>query len=492
MHHRDSMENAVDLFIIGGGINGAAIAADAAGRGLSVTLCDKGDLGGATSSASSKLIHGGLRYLEQYEFTMVRKALREREILMKRAPHLIQPLQFILPYEKHLRAKWLIRIGLFLYDHLAKRTLLPRSRSLHLKKHILQAQFNTGFSYYDCLTDDSRLVIANAKSASEQGATILNYTEFVGTTREMNYWKIELRDTFSKKISYCYAKVLVNAAGPWINEVQKKINPHKQFPIQLVQGSHIVTKKLYSENHAYILQNQDGRIIFTIPFQRQFTLIGTTDHTLTTHLDNLQVGKDDIDYLCSLINFYFIKKISPQDIIWMFSGVRCLQDHPAENVSTLTREHKLDLTIENTLPILTIIGGKLTTHRILAEEAMQQLNSFFPKMKPAWTAHTFLPGGRLHQNNFIDFYQTLLRNKPWLPEDLAYRYAKSYGSDAYTLLKNIHSISDLGKSFGSDLFEHEVNYLITHEWAKTTEDILWRRTKLGLLISHSVQFFHDS
>ncbi len=468
-----------DIFIIGGGINGTAIAADAAGRGLSVILCEKRDLASATSSASSKLIHGGLRYLELYEFNLVRKALRERDILMKKAPHLIQPLEFILPHEKHLRPAWMIQAGLFFYDHLGGRSRLPRSKRLTLPANVLQPKFTTGFSYYDCMTDDARLTLTNALCAQEKGANILTYTECLSAQQENDIWKIELKNHFTQQQFFCYAKFLINAAGPWINHIQKKLVSAKPIDINLVKGSHIVTKKLYSGNYAHLLQNQDGRIVFTIPFQQHFTLIGTTDWEAPENLDHAEIDDGEKKYLCRIINDYFNRSIGEQDIIWSYSGVRCLQGQAARGLSKITREYKFDLDTKNNL--LTVVGGKITTHRILAEEAINLLKPVFPQMKPAWTASAPLPGGDMQDiHSFADKFK---KQFSWLPDFIADRYIKNYGTRAYLLLENKHSLIDLGNHFGGGLYQHEIDFLIKTEWVNTLEDLLWRRTQLGLFLT---------
>ena len=477
-----------DIFIIGGGINGAAIASDAAGRGLSVILCEKNDLASGTSSASTKLIHGGLRYLELYELGLVRKALHEREILLKKAPHLITPLEFILPYEKHLRPAWLIRIGLFLYDHLAKISL-PRSKKINLNKNIngngLLPKFKIGFSYYDCLTDDARLTILNAISAKERGALILTHHEFISAEREQNQWKIKVNHLNSEKIFY--AKTLINAAGPWVNILQKKINNKKSLSIQLVKGSHIIVPRLFSGDFAYILQNRDHRIVFAIPYHDRFTLIGTTDIAFSDDIDHVKISRGEENYLCSIINQYFKNKISPNDIISSYSGVRCLHNDHAENVSKISRDYKLVLDTENHLPLLTVIGGKITTHRSLAEEAINQLHPFFPNMKSAWTGTAPLPGGDFVNRDFKQFYAQFKKTFSWLPENLLDRYAKNYGTRANIILADIHQLKDLGKEITQGVYEKELEYLIQNEWAETAEDVLWRRTKLGLLLDQDQQ-----
>ncbi len=482
------MKDQSDIFIIGGGVNGTAIAADAAGRGLSVTLCEKNDLASGTSSACSKLIHGGLRYLEFYEFGLVRSALREREILLRRAPHLISPLEFVLPHTKHTRPAWLIRLGLFFYDHLARRRYLPRSKTLDLHNTLygasLSPELQRGFSYFDCFVDDARLVIANALSAHHHGAAILTRTTFLSAQRENAVWKIELQDTLSKKIFHHYAKMLINVGGPWVKQIQNKIiATDLTFDIELDKGSHIVVPKIYEGDFAYILQNEDNRVVFAIPFLEKFTLIGTTDVHLSENPETSNITPEEEDYLCKAMNGYFKKSIGKTDIIWSFAGVRCLQASAGGNTSTITRDYKLLIEDKNNAPLLTVIGGKFTTHRTLAEQAVSKLQPYFPSMRGAWTATKPLPGGDFPESNFTDFLQRLKQDFPWLPSDIATHYAKNYGTQAYLFLASANNLSDLGQSFSDVLYEKEVDYLIQHEWARTAEDILWRRTKLGLFFS---------
>lgn len=477
-----AMEKTTDIFVIGGGINGTAIAADAAGRGLSVILCEKGDLASGTSSASTKLIHGGLRYLEFYEFNLVRQALKEREVLMQRAPNIIKPLEFVLPYEDHLRPFWLIRLGLFIYDHLAVRHYLPSSKTIRFErdergKNLLPL-FKKGCSYYDCFTDDARLVILNAISAKEHGASILTHTEFISARREGNSWHIKIKN---RKDEYTvFAKALINAAGPWVKEVQSNIiDSQLKFSINLDKGSHIVVPKLYEGNFAYMLQNKDNRIIFAIPYQHQFTLIGTTDISTQIHLDEVRINEDEIQYLCEVVNQYFKKTIKPNDIIWSYSGIRCLQTDHDKNPSTLTRDYKILMESDLSPPLLTVIGGKITTHRTLAEHVMNHLKPFFAAMGPSWTATQPLPGCdfKVGVDNFI---QELKEHYPWLPEDIRSRYVTNYGMRALDILKDTKSITDLGEEIAAGLYPKEVEYLVQQEWVETSEDILWRRTKLGL------------
>lgn len=475
-----------DIFIIGGGINGTGIAHEAASRGLSVTLCEKNDLAAGTSSTSSNLIHGGLRYLENYDFGLVRKALQEREILMRLAPHLISPLEFILPQEKHGRPAWLIRLGLLIYDHLASHPSLPNSKKVNLTNHLdglaLLSDFKIGFSYYDCRTNDARLVVLNALAAQKNGATILTHTQFLSAERTQNRWKIELKNQESTETYFCYAKALVNAAGPWIAELQDKhINIENDFSVKLVKGSHIVIPKLYEGNFAYILQNSDKRIIFTIPYENEFTLIGTTDTPYTADLDKITASTTEQTYLCNIINHYFKKSISPKDIVWSFAGVRCLQADGSQKLSDITRDYCFQFLDETGL--LTVISGKLTTYRRLAEEAVKTLEPLFPQMKPSLSTSAVLPGGDIENADFDQFYQQFCAEYAWLPEKIAQRYAKSYGTRVDLFLKNVKSINELGNFFGAGLYQKEVEYLIKYEWAKSAEDILWRRTKLGLFFS---------
>jgi len=470
-----------DIFIIGGGINGVGIAADAAGRGLSVSLCEKNDLAYATSSASTKLIHGGLRYLESYEFNLVRKALLEREILMRKAPNLVKPLKFLLPYEKHLRSPWLIRLGLFLYDHLAPRKKIPRSKKIKFKKEILKEKFKKGFSYYDCFTDDARLVVLNAISAKENGAEILTQTEFVSAERVNSQWKITVKNDDKEQIYF--SKVLINASGPWVYDVNNRITNGSSFSVQLVKGSHIVVPKLYEGDFAYILQNQDKRIVFAIPYQNDFTLIGTTD-ILVSYAELLPIAEHEINYLCNTINQYFRKNISKDTIVWTYSGIRCLQNQDADKPSSITREYSILLDVEDhATPLISVIGGKLTTFRRLAQDVLAKLKPFFPKMPGDWTADSPLPGCDFHNNDFDSFLNQLRSEYHWLPENILIRYATNYGTRCKLFLNNTAQLSDLGEHFGAGLYQKEIDYLIEHEWAKNIDDIIWRRTKLGLFLT---------
>lgn len=481
-----------DVFIIGGGINGAAMATDAAGRGLSVVLCEKNDIASATSSASTKLIHGGLRYLELCELGLVRKALHEREILMQKAPHLVTPLQFILPYQKQLRPAWLMRIGLFLYDHLTRKNTLPHSHTVRFENspfgEPLQKQLSLGFSYYDCMTDDARLTLTNALAAKEKGASILTRHEFISAKPENNCWNIFVKNTLTGETRSFSSKILINATGPFLQEVQQKINPEKTISSRLVKGSHIIVPTLFPGDFAYILQHTDQRIIFAIPWQNHFTLIGTTDVAFDDTPDNgVTITIEEKNYLCSIINNYFKKSITPHDIVFSWSGVRCLQDEPSKKLSRIGRDYHIQLDTEKNPPLLTLIGGKLTTHRIVAEEAIDLLKPFFPRMKPAWTASTPLPGGDFSGETVEQFLLKFQKRFSWLPIDICERYVKNYGTRANLILENANHIDDMGEDFTNGFYEKELIYLVQHEWARSLDDILWRRTKLGLILSEDAK-----
>jgi glycerol-3-phosphate dehydrogenase len=475
-----------DLCIIGGGINGCGIAADAAGRGLSVLLCEQEDLASGTSSKSSKLIHGGLRYLEYREFRLVREALKEREILLKKAPHLIKELRFILPHEKHLRAKWMLRLGLLLYDHLASRKTIQGSKKVSLKRSVygtaLQSRLKTGFIYSDCWVDDARLVVSNAIAAKQHGAEILTHTQCKKAVRENGRWTINLTDQHGSP-QIIHARALVNAAGPWVSEVIHDVLAEKsRYQAKLVKGSHIVVPKLYQGSHAYILQNNDNRIVFAIPYQDNLTMIGTTDEAFSSDPHKASITAEETAYLCEVIDDYFNKKIHPNDVVWSFSGVRPLHDEGSENLSALSRDYALEYSEVDQLPLINIFGGKITTYRQLAEHALAKLEKHFPAAKPAWTADRPLPGGEF-DGDFDTYFQALRQQYNWLPEAQIKRYCLSYGSMVPQLLARCRSLTDLGEYFGADLYQREVDYLVREEWAQTADDILWRRSKLGLRFS---------
>lgn len=486
---RKDLKFTADLFIIGGGINGTGIAADAAGRGLKVVLCEADDLASGTSSWSSKLIHGGLRYLEQYEFKLVREALKEREILLQKAPHLVQPLPFILPYDTRLRPKWLIRAGLFLYDHLGGKQSMPKSKQIDLQHtaygKALKNSFKTGFRYYDCRVDDARLVTLNAITAKTHGAEIFTRTPCVQTKRCDEHWEAILKPENAEAFTV-QAKSIINAGGPWVSSIlHEVIDTESKANVNLVKGSHIVVPKLYEGDFAYILQNDDKRIVFTIPYlfegiqTNKYTLIGTTDLAYQGERRKISISEEETEYLCNIIKTYFKKPIQKSDILWSYAGVRPLFDDNADNPSKVTREYHLELEDwQGKTPLLSVFGGKITTFRKLAEDALSKLARYFPEMRPSWTAKSKLPGGEI--KNFETFYIQLHTQFPFLTKEHTYRLANSYGSIALTFLENCKTVADLGRHFGADLYACEVHYLLDNEWAKTADDIIWRRTKLGL------------
>ncbi|MCF6196741.1 MAG: glycerol-3-phosphate dehydrogenase [Emcibacter sp.] len=469
------MDADYDLLIIGGGINGTGIARDAAGRGLSVLLVEMDDLASATSSKSTKLIHGGLRYLEYYEFMLVRKALSEREILLKAAPHIVQPLKFILPHEAHLRPKWMIRLGLFLYDHLGKRKRLPGSEQVRLEgndpDNPLYPRFTDGFTYYDCTVEDERLVVLNALGEKDRGASILTRTKFISARNEGDHWRANIAS--GREIT---AKVIVNAAGPWVVDIiDDGLSLPTQNRLRLVKGSHIIVPKLFDGKDAYILQNKDGRIIFAIPYRRDYTLIGTTDVPFKGDPALVRISKEEIDYLCHHINAYFRKTLTPDDVISHYAGVRPLFDDATEKASAVTRDYVLALREDGGAPLLSIFGGKITTYRELAEEALNKLSGHLPHMGVNWTAQASLPGGAI--SDMDDFIQAQQMQYPDIEPTLITRYAHRYGTRMDAMLKAWHRDAHL---IGPGLYDYEATYLINQEWATTPEDILWRRTKLGL------------
>ena len=475
-----------DIAVIGGGINGVGIAADAAGRGLSVFLCEKDDLASHTSSASSKLIHGGLRYLEHKEFRLVREALAEREVLLAKAPHIIRPMRFIMPHRPHLRPAWLIRTGLFFYDHLGKREKLLGSNNVYFKDNSpLNSAITRGFEYSDCAVDDSRLVVLNAMHAREKGADVVTRTRCLSAQRVEGYWVVELENAQgSFKIK---AKALVNAAGPWVAQfIKQDLELKSPYGIRLIQGSHIVVPKLYEGDKAFIMQNDDRRIVFAIPYLEQYTMIGTTDREYQGDPSKVQITQAETDYLLEVSNAHFKKQLTQVDIIWTFAGVRPLCDDESDNPSAITRDYTLALSQEthDQAPLLSVFGGKLTTYRKLAESAMQQLKAFFPEMKGSWTATEALPGGE-NMASAEQLVNEIRAQITDVSESLAKRWATSYGSRIWNILGEAVSIDQLGLSFGHGLFAKEVDYLCRFEWVTTSEDILWRRSKLGLVFAQN-------
>ncbi len=475
-----------DLLVIGGGINGAGIARDAAGRGLTVTLCDKGDLAGATSSASSKLIHGGLRYLETYEFRLVREALKEREVLLENAPHLVRPMRFIMPHARELRPMWMIRAGLFLYDHLGGRRALPGSETLALDSSGygagLKPEFKRGFTYFDCWADDARLVIANVRGAADLGARILPRTRFDGASIEDGRWRARLTESESGRSAEVRARGLINAAGPWVNKVIGNVPAaNKKMRILLVKGSHIAVPRIHDGDYALILQNDDGRVVFIIPFEDEFSVIGTTDVPIGDDPEDVSISDDEVEYLCRAVNRYLADPISADQVEWTYAGVRPLYDDGKTDPSKVTRDYELELQVADPeCVLLNVFGGKLTTYRRLAEHALEKLSNHFPEMTSAWTHEAPLPGGDLPTDTFDQFVSQLKQSHGFIPPRHLHDLARRHGANCKTILNGVTSLDDLGTYFGEGLYAREVDYLCEHEWAQTAEDILWRRTKCGL------------
>lgn len=473
------------MLIVGGGINGAGIARDAAGRGLKVLLVEQDDLAGHTSSASTKLIHGGLRYLEHYAFRLVREALIERTRLLAIAPHIIRPLRFIMPLSGGHRPAWLIRLGLFLYDHLGARGPLPGSCRIRLDSphgEGLKTRHGLAFAYSDCWVDDARLVVLNAVDAAEHGATVRVRTRFLGAEQHDSAWRARLVDTLSGTQSLVTARVIVNAAGPWVHKVLEgipAITPER--PPRLVKGSHIVIARRHEGEHAYIFQNPDGRIMFAIPYEQRFTLIGTTDTEFDGDPSTPCIDAGEIAYLCKHASRYLNHAVTPADVVHSFSGVRPLYDDGEKNVSAITRDYVLKLGTTTGPPLLSIFGGKITTYRRLAEQALEMLAPWLSDVGRPWTDSKPLPGG--HMDGFDAFLQRLKTDRPFLPPELALRLARCYGTRAMKLLGDAHCMQDLGLHLGGGLTTREIDYLLAHEWAMTADDILWRRTKLGLHVT---------
>jgi len=477
------MGAAIDLLVVGGGINGAGIARDAAGRGLSVTLVEQGDLASATSSWSSKLIHGGLRYLEQYEFRLVREALQEREVLLELAPHIIRPLNFVLPYDASMRPAWMIRAGLWLYDHLGGRITLPGSKAVsfpHMEFSAgLRHDIRSGFVYSDCRVDDSRLTIANAVAAHEKGAQILTRTRFESAKRIDGEWEARVVPR-SGEARTLRAKALVNAAGPWVVDVLDRIQGDRITDrVRLVKGSHIIVPKVHSQGHAYILQNPDKRVVFVIPYENRFSLIGTTDVPVGSVEEAARITPDETDYLLKAANRFLAKPLLASDIVSSYAGVRPLYDDGTANPSEVTRDYVLKLDHDGRkAPLLTVFGGKITTYRRLAEEAMAMVASYFPAAGPSWTANEPLPGGDV--GHFNAFRDAMHANYSTLGRELVEAVVRRHGSRTPKVFKEARMPEALGRNFGAGLTEKEIKYFVTEEWAETAEDILWRRTKCGL------------
>ena len=486
-----SEDRPLDLFVVGGGINGAGIACDAAGRTLKVGLCEMNDFASATSSASSKLIHGGLRYLEHYEFRLVREALQEREVLLAKAPHLSRPMRFVLPHEPHLRPRWMLRLGLFLYDHLDWHMTLPKSQSVVLPQSPfgagLKPSFKNGFVYSDAWVDDARMVIVNLKSAHYMGAKIFARHRCTSARRTADgkLWDIELaaKDGTQVKLQ---ARGLVNAAGPWVKRFLEE-QTHVATPkrVRLIKGSHIVVPRLYEGDHAFILQNSDNRIVFVIPYEREFSVIGTTDIPAEPG-ETPVCSKEEIAYLCDIAGHYMQKPVTPADVVWTYSGVRPLFDDGDDNPSAVTRDYHLEVDApDGAAPLLSVFGGKITTYRRLAEHALEDLRRFYPTMGGAWTAHKPLADGELadapsFKEAFDRFVAGAQAVKPELPPELVHVLARRHGAGLDEVLEGVKTVADLGRHFGGYLYEKEVRFCMREEWAVDADDVLWRRTKEGL------------
>jgi glycerol-3-phosphate dehydrogenase len=475
-----------DIFVIGGGINGCGIARDAVGRGYSVFLCEMNDLASGTSSGSTKLIHGGLRYLEYYEFRLVREALMEREVLWKMAPHIIWPMRFVLPHAKGLRPAWLLRLGLFLYDHIGGRKLLPVARTLDMTRDPagkpLKPLFKRAFEYSDGWVNDARLVALNARDAADRGATIRTRTKVLSARREAGLWSITIEHAGTRATEEIKARLIVNAAGPWVDRVLSGALGRKDVHnVRLVQGSHIVVKKKFDDPRAYFFQNRDGRIIFAIPYEEDFTLIGTTDRDFDGDPGSVTISEAEIDYLSAAASEYFAEPVQRADIVWTYTAVRPLYDDGASKAQEATRDYVLKSEGGNgTAPVVNAFGGKITTYRRLAESMLEKIEEHLGKRGKAWTAGAVLPGGDFPPTGFDAEVEKLKASYPFLDPAHARRLTRLYGTRARALLGQARSRADLGQHFGEDLFEAEVRYLMRHEWAMTAEDVLWRRTKRGL------------
>ena len=477
-----------DLAVIGGGINGCGIARDAAGRGWSVLLCEQADLGGGTSSASTKLIHGGLRYLEHREFRLVREALLEREVIWRMAPHIVWPLRFVLPHNRGQRPAWLLRAGLFLYDHLGGRRLLPKTRTVRLRHDPagapLKPEFTLAFEYSDCWVEDSRMVVLNARDAADRGAEVLTRTRVASAVRDGDGWALTLTDGHGAR-HVARARALVNAAGPWVGEVLSTVmRSNAPATVRLVQGSHVVVRRLYEHDRCYIFQNADGRIFFAIPYETDFTLIGTTDFDYKGDPADVHATAEEIGYICRAASEYFVKPVTTEEVVWSYSGVRPLYDDGASAAQKATRDYVLKLDAPGGgAPVLSVFGGKITTYRRLAEAALARLAPHMPAaqgLAPGWTASAPLPGGDFPQDGYDAEVAQLSARAPFLPPALARRLVRAYGTRAAAVVGEAGSLEAMGRDFGAGLTQAEVDYLVREEWAMRAADVVWRRSKLGL------------
>lgn len=477
-----------DLLVVGGGINGVGIALDAAGRGLSVVLCEMNDLASATSSNSSKLIHGGLRYLEYYEFRLVREALAEREVLLKKAPHIMWPLRFRLPHRPHLRPAWMIRAGLFLYDNLSKRATLPGSKGIKFRADgPLVNEMKRGFEYSDGWVDDARLVVLNAMAAREKGAEIKTRSRCIKAERRDSIWEVILENQMTGEKELVKARALVNAAGPWVSELfGSAMGTKTPKDVRLVKGSHIIVPRLHDEPEAYILQNEDNRVVFVIPYEEKFSLIGTTDVEHRGDPSTAAISREEIDYFVAVVNSHFRHKISAADVVRTYAGVRPLLDDESDSPQSVTRDYSFEIdSAAGKAPLLSVFGGKITTYRKLSEAAVDSLVKFFPQAGPCWTATAALPGGDF--SNHESLRSALREQYPWLPDFIARRFVRAYGTLSYRILGGVVCLDGMGRNFGAGLYQREVEYLIEQEWAVTLEDIIWRRNKLGLSLTTEQQ-----
>jgi glycerol-3-phosphate dehydrogenase len=480
----------VDLLIVGGGINGAGIARDAAGRGLKVALVEQADLASGTSSKATKLIHGGLRYLEFFEFRLVRESLIERERLLRIAPHIVRPMQFILPHVPGLRPRWQIRFGLFFYDYFSGRRTLAPSRSVRVGSGsygALRPGIDHAFSYSDCWVDDSRLVVVNAMDAAQRGASIHTRTQFVAATAANGLWQARCKRQNGSEPLEIRARAIVNAAGPWVEQVLKSFpSAQVEGSVRLVKGSHIVVPRLFAGKHAFMLQNPDGRIVFAIPYEQKWTLVGTTDVPYCGDPARVRIADDEVQYLCNTINSYFRRQIAPSDVCWSYAGVRPLWDDASASASRVTRDYRIELSHSHDQPpLLSIFGGKLTTYRRLAETVLEKLQEPLGISPRCWTHRAPLPGGDLPGRHFRRFVIDVRRRWRFLPITVARRLARAYGTRVEAIVGGAKSFADLGEHYGAGLTAAEVDYLVRNEWAMTDEDILWRRSKLGLHMSEA-------
>ena len=485
-------QDVIDIFVIGGGINGCGIARDAVGRGYSVALAEMDDFASGTSSRATKLIHGGLRYLEHYEFRLVRESLMEREVLWAMAPHIIWPMRFVLPFHKGgIRPAWLIRLGLFLYDHIGGRKLLPPTRTLDMRRdpasRPLKSLFTKAFEYSDGWVDDARLVVLNARDAALKGARVMTRAKVLSAEREGEFWSVKVEDAATGAVSQFKARMLVNAAGPWVDVVlSHAVRKNKVHNVRLVQGSHIVVKKKFEGERAYFFQNPDNRIIFAIPYETDFTLIGTTDRDFTGDPKDIEITEGEIDYLCAAASEYFAEPVTRDDVVWTYSGVRPLFDDGASKAQEATRDYVLKVDGSGgEAPLLNVFGGKLTTYRRLAEHALEKIADMIGAKGDPWTAKSVLPGGDFPPTGYDAEVSKLKGRYPFLGDRHARRLVRLYGTLAADLLGKAGKAEDLGRHFGADLYEREVQWLIGQEWARRAEDVLWRRTKLGLKLTQA-------